>query len=190
VVLLALFCGKAPRAQAAAFVGTGNVAGTNLWGTPDNWNPAEVPNAVGAVTTFNTPGAARTAFVDGNYTVGEITFNNTGTFANQVQNNAATPTPSLTLDAASGSATINSIGTGPGTNTLGATMVWEDSVSANITGPLTISAAISGPGGFTKTGPGALRLTTNPKTYLGPTLFDTDSGRTSISAASALTNTV
>ena len=184
----ALLVCSAPIADGAAFVGTGEVEGTNLWGTPENWNPPQVPNAVGAVATFGTPTANRTAFVDGNYTVGEITFDNASAFANRVQNNASSTAPSLTLDGTSGSALIRSLSTGAGLNTLGATMVWDDSVTAELTGNLTMSGAVSGPGGFTKTGAGHLTLSGNLKSYLGPTVLEGNSERTRITADSSITN--
>src|SRR5262245_687084 len=88
--------------------------GSSSWGTAANWNPATVPNSVGATATFNNAASAnnpaqtgnRTANLDGAKTVGSIVFN--ADAANAFTNTIATGTGGpLTFDAAgAGPATL------------------------------------------------------------------------------------
>src|SRR3954447_21901210 len=67
-------------AQAAVW----NLPADGSWNTAANWNPAAVPNGVGANATFNNAASAnnpaqtasRTITADGAQTVGSIVFNN------------------------------------------------------------------------------------------------------------------
>jgi hypothetical protein len=70
---------------AAAAVGVANANVWNLdaggsWATGANWNPASVPNAIGATAEFDSSAAAnRSVTVDSGssgFTVGTIMFNN------------------------------------------------------------------------------------------------------------------
>src|SRR5882757_9358238 len=89
-----------------------NVATGSSWNTAGNWNPATVPNAVGANATFN--GAAtgsnpaqtanRSITADAAQTVGSIVFNtDLSTFTNSVTTGT------------SGSLIFDEVGTGPAT---------------------------------------------------------------------------
>src|SRR5436309_13006268 len=91
---------------------TWNLAGGGTWNSTASWNPASIPNAVGASATFN--GAAsgsnpaqtanRTVTLDGAKTVGSITFNNDlSTFTDTISTGTGGP---LTFD---------EVGTGPAT---------------------------------------------------------------------------
>lgn len=56
-------------------------SGTTNWGTPANWSPPTVPNAVGATATFSTPLTANAVVnVDDAFTVGNLNFNQNASF--------------------------------------------------------------------------------------------------------------
>src|SRR5689334_16238698 len=101
--------------------------GSSSWNTAANWIPSGVPNSVGANATFN--GAAtgsnpaqtgnRTATLDAAQTVGSIVFNtDLSTFTNTVSTGTS---GSLTFDeVGAGPATITTMGSGTGNNTISA----------------------------------------------------------------------
>src|SRR5690242_10282998 len=113
--------------------------GTASWNTAANWNPSGVPNSVGASATFNGAATAnnpaqtgnRTASLDAAQTVGSIVFNtDLSTFTNTVSTGTS---GSLTFDeVGSGPATITTMGSGSGNNTISAAMTLTDSVVANV----------------------------------------------------------
>jgi autotransporter-associated beta strand protein len=174
------------------------------WNVGANWSSGTVPNAIGANATFNGAATAsnpdqtanRTITLDGAKTVGSILFNNDlAAFTNSITTGTGGP---LTLDeAAAGPATITTQGTGTGNNTISVAMVLTDPVLATVNnltatsgaGSLNITAAVSGPGGFTKQGAGLMTFGTGAKTYAGPTLLDTNSGRTRMSLLASPTAT-
>ncbi len=185
-----LFC-NASSTHAETFT---NLGVTLNWLAPTNWIEGTVPNAVGATAIFNSPLANQSASLVGSspngITVGSITFNNTtattigipnGTGGPLIFNNGGTP------------ATITTTGTGTGNNTISATMVFTDSVIANVNntnasssaGSLNLTGAISGPGGFTKAGDGTATFGTNPKTYTGATVLNGGRMRISLIGAPA-----
>jgi len=81
------------------------------------------------------------------------------------------------------------MGTGTGNNTISVATVLADSLTAIVnnvsassgSGSLNLTAAISGPGGFTKQGDGLVTLGNGAKAYQGPTILQ--GGRTRISVA-------
>jgi autotransporter-associated beta strand protein len=190
-------CSARPAA-AAVYQG---ITGTGSWNTAANWNPATVPNATGANATFNNDATAnnpaqtgnRTITTDGAQTVGSIVFNNNTTVGNTFTNSITTGTGGpLTFDeAGAGPATISvpAVTLGTGNNTISVAMVLTDNVVAqvdnttatNAAGALNLTAAISGPGGFTKNGDGLMTFGTGAKTYTGPTVIN--GGRTRMSIA-------
>jgi autotransporter-associated beta strand protein len=180
-----------------------NQAGGGSWNVDTNWTPTGIPNSTGANATFN--GAAtpsnpaqtgnRTITLDAPQTVGSIVFNNDlSTFTNSLTVGTA---GALTLDeTGAGPATINvPAAAGTGNNTISAPITLTDSVVAtvdNVTatsaaGALNLTATMSGPGGFTKNGPGLATFGTGLKTYAGPTVLN--GGRTRISNAAFSTGT-
>ncbi|MDB6069097.1 MAG: autotransporter-associated beta strand repeat protein [Verrucomicrobiales bacterium] len=182
VLLLALAGIGAASAQSTWNSGVGG-----SWATATDWSPAGVP-AAGADIVFN--GAAtianpaqtanRSITLDGTRTAGSILFNNDlGAFTNSVTTGTGGP---LVFDAASGPATItaNGGGTGTGNSTVSVAMTLTDSLVAIVNnttatsaaGALNLTAAISGPGGFTKQGDGLATFGTGTKTYTGATILD------------------
>jgi len=192
---VALFLGSTRPAGAAVYQG---ITGTGSWNTATNWNPATVPNAVGANATFNNGATAnnsaqtanRTATTDGAQTIGSLVFNNdvANAFTNSITTGTGGP---LTFDeVGAGPATINvPAGPGTGNNTISVAMVLADNVVAQVdstalttgTGALNLTAAISGSGGFTKSGDGMMTFGTGAKTYTGAT--NINGGRTRMSIA-------
>ena len=199
VSVAALFLGGATSTQAQ----TWNLAGGGSWATAANWNPASVPNAVGASVTFN--GAAtgsnpaqtanRSVNLDGAKTVGSITFNNDlSTFTDTIATGTGGP---LTFDeVGSGPATITTQGTGTGNNTISVAMTFNDSVVANVNntsassaaGSLNLAGTIGGAGGFTKNGDGLATFGTGAKTYTGATVLNGGRLRSSLAAAPTATS--
>jgi hypothetical protein len=74
--------------RAQVWIGPGGTGDSGSWATATNWNPATIPNAVGAAVTFDTPPANRAVTVDSGaagFTVGSITFTNNSAFTNALQ---------------------------------------------------------------------------------------------------------
>jgi autotransporter-associated beta strand protein len=193
---LLLFCVPSTRAQ------IWNLGGGGSWGTAANWNPASVPNAVGAGVTFN--GAAtgsnpaqtgnRAVTLDGARTVGSIIFNNDlSTFTDTISTGTGGP---LTFDeVGTGPATITTMGAGTGNNTISVAMIFNDTVvgivnntsASSAAGSLNLTGTIGGAGGFTKNGDGLATFGTGAKTYTGATVLN--GGRLRSSSAAAPTAT-
>src|SRR5262245_66256175 len=63
---------------------TWNLPGNGSWNSAANWNPATIPNAVGASVTFNSAASgsnpaqtgSSSIALDASQTIGSITFNN------------------------------------------------------------------------------------------------------------------
>lgn len=173
-----------------------STTGTSSWNTATNWNPAAVPSGTGVSVTFNGAATAsnpvqtanRTVNLDGARTVGSILFNtDLSTFTNSIVTGSGGP---LTFDeTGAGPATITTTGAGTGNNTISVAMVLTDSLVASVNnttatsaaGSLNLTAAISGPGGFTKQGDGLATFGTGAKIYTGATVLS--GGRTRISQA-------
>src|SRR4051812_15196611 len=108
-------------------------SGDGLWGDPNSWSPASVPNAVGAAATFNSPTAARTITLgDGNtYTVGSMNITNNAAptgFTSTIRNNSSNTrgAASLIFDATgAGPVVINVAGTGTQNNLITADMRFD-----------------------------------------------------------------
>jgi autotransporter-associated beta strand protein len=143
-----------------------NVGGTTIplsWSQELNWLGG-VPNAAGAEVNFwRTLTANRTITLDGNKTVGTMTFDSpfsytisAGTGGSIVFNNSAS------------AATLAST---QGNHTISTSVQLVSSLNANIsTGTFTISGAISGAGALIKSGAGTLALTT-ANSYTGNTIL-------------------
>jgi len=182
---------------------TWNLPAGGSWNAAANWNPASIPNGVGATAIFN--GAAtgsnpaqtgnRTVTLDGAQTVGSILFNNDlSTFTNSLTTGSGGP---LTFDAAgAGPASITTTGAGTGNNTISVATVLADSLvgivnnttASSAAGSLNLTAAISGAGGFTKEGPGLATFGTGAKTYQGATILNAGRMRMSLAASPTATS--
>ena len=169
---------------------TWNLGTGGSWNTAGNWNPATIPNSVGASITINCAAsgsnpaqtASRTITLDGAQTVGSITINNDA--VNSFTNGIATGTSgSLTFDASgSGPATItvNGVSGATGNTRISGPMTLNDPLVAQVNnifttasaGALDLTATISGSGGFTKNGDGLCQFGTGAKTYSGPTVLN------------------
>jgi autotransporter-associated beta strand protein len=177
---------------------TWNLPTAASWNSAANWNPASIPNAPGATAIFNGAATAlnpaqagnRSVTLDAAQTVGSIHFNNDlSTFTNSLT--AGTGGALIFDEVGAGPATITTTGTQTGNNTISARITLTDSLLAvvnnttasSMAGSLNLTATISGPGGFTKEGPGLATFGTNAKTYQGPTVLNGGRMRMSIAAA-------
>lgn len=169
------------------------------WNTPGNWNPATVPNAVGASAVFGPNATAnRTITNDGGatgQTVGSISFENNGTFTNSLT--TGTAGSNLILDNGGSGATITTVASaGTGNNSISVPTSFNDNVTAFVhqttatsgAGSLNLTAAITGTGGFTKSGDGLATFGTGTKTYTGATLLNGGRLRTSLAARPSATS--
>ena len=181
-----VFCGVP-----AGHTQTWNLPLGGSWNDPASWNPASVPNSIGANATFNSAASAlnpaqtgaRTATLNGIQTVGSINFNNdaANNFTNTISQGVAGNLLNLDeLGAGPATITVSSIVGATGNNTISAPMTLTDSLRAivnNITassaaGALNLTGAITGLGGFTKEGDGLSTFGTSAKTYTGATVLN------------------
>ncbi len=168
------------------------------WITATNWNPASVPNAIGASPIFNNAASAsnpaqnanRSVTADAAQTVGSILFNNDAANAFTTSLTAGTGGSLIFDETGVGPATISiPAAVGTGNYAISAPTTLTDSLVAtvsNITatsasGALNLTASTSGPGGITKQGDGLATFGTGAKTYSGATVLN--GGRTRISSA-------
>jgi fibronectin-binding autotransporter adhesin len=179
---------------------TWTVAAGGTWNSTGSWNPASIPNGVGAAAVFNNAASAfnpaqtgnRAVTMDAAQTVGSITFNVDAANTFTTSLTMGTAGSSLTFDATdAGPATISvPVALGSGNNTISAPITFTDSVVATVddviatsaAGALALTATITGPGGFTKQGDGMASFSTNTKTYSGPTVLSGGRMRMSLTA--------
>lgn len=184
---------------------TWNLVGGGSWNSTASWNPASIPNAVGAAAIFNGVGTVnnpeqtgnRTVTVDGTKTIGSLVFNNDLASAFTTAVNTGTGGP-LVFDATDGGpATINvPAGPGTGNNSIAVATRFDDTVVATVdntsttsaTGALNLTTAITGAGGFTKLGVGMATFGTGTKTYTGPTNINDGRLRMSLTARAQSTS--
>lgn len=196
-VSLLISCTDSAQAETWA-VASGNAN----WVNQSSWVENLVPNSVGASAVFNSPTASRNMDLDGQFTVGTVTFNSTNSpgFTQNIRNFQLFG-DLLTFDAVGdGPAFINAIGSGADNSRLQSDMFFQDTVVANVSnivgnataGALTISGNVTGPGGFTKTGDGRISFTFNAndtgqiKSWEGPTNVNGGRWRTSLGGTNAM----
>ena len=187
-LLLAL---AASSATAQNFLPT---TGTTTWNATTTWSTGTIPNSIGATAFFtNNATAARTATLDTAITVGSISIDNSTTFATSITGETA---GTLTFNNGGAGATITSSGTGAINASISATTTLNDNLTINATnlstntaGALTWSAIVSGTGGVTKTGGGTVMISTALKSYSGPTVIETNTGRIRYSSSGSINGT-
>ena len=158
------------------------------WNAALNWNPASIPNAVGASASFNSAASgsnpAQTAVsavtLDGSKTVGSITFNNDAAngFTYTISTGTGGPLVFDQTGIGPASIVVNSVTGATGNDTIAVATSLNDTLIAtvnNVTatsaaGALNLTTTMSGSGGFTKLGDGLATFGTGAKTYTGPTI--------------------
>jgi autotransporter-associated beta strand protein len=158
-------------------IGTWGIASGGGWNTLGDWSGAP-PQTAGDTANFTSSiTAASTVMLNGNWSVGTVNFNNTKSYTISQGSSGA-----LTLATAAGSAAINDSG---GMHFITAPVVLGSSTVATVTNSadnLQISGAISGGGGLTVAGSGAVTLS-GSNSYSGGT---TVAGKLIVGAAPAL----
>ncbi len=148
------------------------------WNSTSDWSGSAIPNGPADQATFgssltavNAPG---TVTLDGNETVGQITFNNTSTYIIAQGTNPAGGILTIN-DTGDPSGTVNpliSAMTGSHTITAPVAVVAGVTLSASTGASLTLSGGISGTGNLTVSGSGSVTLsapsTDNSATVLSP----------------------
>jgi autotransporter-associated beta strand protein len=141
-------------------------SGGGSWGTGTSWSNGYIPHVAGDSTAFSSASAPSTITLDGNRTVGSISFNDE---ANGYTIAQGTGGGSLTLDNGGSSATASVTDTA-GTHTISAPVVLNSNAALSVLSngdDLIISGNISGGGGITVSSLGFNgRLDTNSNVVL------------------------
>jgi autotransporter-associated beta strand protein len=162
-----------------------NVNGTVIplsWSQPLNWLGG-VPNALGAEVNFwRTNTASRTITLDGNKTVGTLTFESPNSYTISPGTSG-----SIIFNDTDSAATLAA---NQGMHTIAADIQLVDNLEADVSSglTLTVSGVASGTGGLNKTGAGKLTLA-NSNTYTGTTIVEQGTlqlNSTSLANAAAL----
>jgi autotransporter-associated beta strand protein len=127
--------------------------GGGTWGTGSNWGAA-VPSAQGDTASFTTQlSAPSTVTLPGSLTLGGVVFNSTNGYTISGQ-----PGEVLTLSNGTQPSALNALS---GHHTITTPAVLSSTVASDIaaSSSITLSGAVSGPGGITKSGDGTLFLT-------------------------------
>ena len=161
---------------------TWNLDGSSSWGTAGNWNPAGVPDSIGALVNFSSVITAPVSVtLDGSKTVGAIVFDNANSYTIAPGTGG---TLTLNNGLANALVTVNS-----GSHTIAAPVALAG--NANLTAAtgstLTISGSISGAGKtLTANGTGTVVLSGN-NSYSGATTIA--AGTLDVAGANALAGT-
>jgi hypothetical protein len=161
-------------------VGTWAISGTGKWGTLSDWigappqSPGDTADFYGAITS------AATVRLAGNWSVGTMNFNSTKSYTIGPGSGGT-----LTLDDGTGNAAINDEN---GNHSITTSVILNSNTIAtvaNSNNTFKFTGAISGNGGLTVAGSGAVTLT-GSNSYLGATNV---SGTLDVAAASSLPTT-
>ena len=156
-------------------------SGGGSWASAANWANSSIPEFTGAVAAFTSSTLTpSTVTLDGNWTVGGVTFNNSNTYTV-----ASGSWGSLVLDNGGASATATVTDSG-GTQCVNAPIVLNSNVLINVVNAgdtLKLWGNISGTGGVTMSGSGAVTVS-GANSYAGPTTIN--SGTYNVSSNAAL----
>ena len=160
--------------------------GNGNWSLGGNWSLQ--PIAAGQIATFgnSAPATFTTVNLDGSYTIGGVVFNNTNSFA------ITTSGQTLTMGNSGGGSTISALaGT---SNSIAVPLVLGENTAVSVANGgmnLTLSGILSGTGALTKSGDGALVLS-SANTYSGGTTISAGTVKlgNASSLGSAATNSV
>ena len=152
---------------------TWNLNSSSTWNLNANWTPTVFPNAIDDVATFgNIITANRSITLGIPITIGTMSFDSNhnytvaGTLANPLTFDVSSGTANLTLTALNGA----------GTHSISSPVVLNDTLVMThlSTANFTISGAISGANGMTKTGigTGSFILSNGTNSYVGPTTIN------------------
>jgi autotransporter-associated beta strand protein len=157
-------------------------AASGSWNTATNWSNSAIPNAPGAVASFSSATSPATVTLDGNQTVGSITFNSTSAYTISSGSGGT-----LTLNNNGSNATITNFG---GNHVISAPLALTSSLSVIVQtfgDSVTISGNMNGSGGLIATGPGGSipsLILSGSNTYRGGT--DIEAGNLTLGSATAL----
>jgi autotransporter-associated beta strand protein len=158
-----------------------NLPGSGTWASLGSWSSAGIPEFAGASANFTgSATAATTVSLNANWTVGNMTFNNSHGYTI-----APGTSGSFFLDNGGATAT-GTITDSAGPQTISAPLVLNSNVAftvTNSTDTLTVSGAVSGTGGISMSGAGTLSLSSS-NSYAGATTIN--SGVLSVSAVNAI----
>lgn len=183
---------------------TWNLNGNGTWGTPGNWNPTSVPNAIDATATLG-------LVITANRVVTIASPAAVGTLAIDNSNRYTVTGSTLTFDVSSGEAALTAAGLGGGgdghainsaislndnlaiTRTSGGNLDINGTIANNgnairvaSAGTTRLDGAISGAGGLTVNGTGTVTMGGAANTYSGATTVN--NGRLNLSKAADVTS--
>ena len=177
---------------------TWNLAAGGSWNSATSWNPMVIPNGIGASAIFNNAASGsnpaqtgnRAVTADAPQVVGSIIFNNDAANAFTTTISAGGGSVNFDETNAGPAAVIIPTALGTGNNTLVAPTILTDNLvvtvhnitASSVQGGFNFTAAVSGPGGFTKLGDGGMTFGTGAKTYTGPTVLAGGRMRMSVAA--------
>lgn len=162
--LLLILPGALSSSSFAASWDFGSTVNT-FWGEATNWNPDSIPNNIGDTLSlgpnnssdarFRTITLANSAGTDASFTISSITMSGNSNNSYNI-NNVSSGTGAITLDVASGNASISMTGAGSPVHKINVPIILNDSVSitSNGSGTREINRPIS-------TGTGTTNLTVN-----------------------------
>jgi hypothetical protein len=137
-----------------------NLSGGGTWDSQASWSGSNIPEFMQSTANFGSAiTAPSTVTLDGNWTVGTVTFNNTNSYTLN-PSAGSSGTGSLTLDNGGITATASVIDNG-GTHFINTPIVLNSNAVFNVVNSgdmLTVSGPFSGAGGVTIAGSGTVRL--------------------------------